>query len=458
MTPASTVDNAVLDGPAFVHLPRWVKAKLRPIAIEKIQAVYDWVENECIPREPVMAAQVDAKRWATPPLMNELRVRAKERGLFNLFLPNHFEESPGLTNLEYSCCAEIMGRCYWAAQTMNCHAPETGNIELLAKYCSSEQKKKWLMPLMEGSASSAYSMTEPNVAASDATNIGISITRDGDEYVINGRKLYANCLWNKDLSFYILMGLSDPDDPNKWNRHTMIIVPCDTPGITQVRNLSIMGYDWAPEGHGEYIYENCRVPAENVIVSPGKAFMIAQGRLGGGRIHHCMRLIGQAERAYELALMRCNDPKKKPRGKLIGEFDSNIERIAQMRLDIDSMRLTVCSAADTMDEVGTKEGKRCIAMCKVLIPQKVTELIDEVMQIWAGQGLTQHTPLPQLWTYARFVRVADGPDAAHKHQVGREEMKKGKEVTERHQEYNRKAKKFAELSGEKLRMMPEDTL
>ncbi|KAH7153044.1 acyl-CoA dehydrogenase family member 10 [Dactylonectria macrodidyma] len=458
MSPSASVDNPAFDGPAFSHLPQWVKAKLRPIAIEKIQAVYDWVENECIPREPVMAAQVDAKRWATPPLMEELRTRAKERGLFNLFLPNHFEESPGLTNLEYSCCAEIMGRCYWAAQTMNCHAPETGNIELLAKYCSPEQKKKWLSPLMEGTASSAYSMTEPDVAASDATNIGIRITRDGDEYVINGRKLYANCLWNKDLTFYILMGLSDPDDPNKWNRHTMIIVPCDTPGITQVRNLSIMGYDWAPEGHGEYIYENCRVPAENVIVSPGKAFMIAQGRLGGGRIHHCMRLIGQAERAYELALMRCNDPKKKPRGKLIGEFDSNIERIAQMRLEIDSMRLIVCSAADTMDKVGNKEGKRCIAMCKVLVPHKITEIIDEVMQIWAGQGLTQHTPLPQLWTYARFVRVADGPDAAHKHQVGREEMKKGKEVIERHQEYNRKAKKFVELSGEKLRMMPEDTL
>jgi acyl-CoA dehydrogenase len=174
---------------------------------------------------------------------------------------------------------------------MNCHAPETGNIELLAKYCSDEQKQKWLKPLMDGTASSAYSMTEPDVAASDATNIGIRITREGDEYVINGRKLYANCLWNKDLSFYILMGLSDPDDPNKWNRHTMIIVPCDTPGITQVRNLSIMGYDWAPEGHGEYVYENCRVPVENVIVSPGKAFMIAQGRLGGGRIHHCMRYI-----------------------------------------------------------------------------------------------------------------------------------------------------------------------
>lgn len=185
---------------------------------------------------------------------------------------------------------------------MNCHAPETGNIELLAKYCNKEQKEQWLKPLMEGTASSAYSMTEPDVAASDATNIGIRITRDGDEYVINGRKLYANCLWNKDLSFYILMGLTDPDDPNKWNRHTMIIVPCDTPGITQVRNLSIMGYDWAPEGHGEYIYENCRVPAKNVIVSPGKAFMIAQGRLGGGRIHHCMRYVPSEHDLFRYSL------------------------------------------------------------------------------------------------------------------------------------------------------------
>ncbi|KAJ3524732.1 hypothetical protein NM208_g11940 [Fusarium decemcellulare] len=458
MSPISAPNNTALDGPAFSHLPQWVKDKLRPIAIEKIQAVYDWVENECIPREPVMAAQLEAKRWTTPPLMHELRSRAKALGLFNLFLPNHFKENPGLTNLEYSCCAEIMGRCYWAAQTMNCHAPETGNIELLAKFCNDAQKEKWLKPLMDGTASSAYSMTEPDVASSDATNIGIQMTREGDEYVINGRKLYANCLWNKDLSFYILMGLSNPEDPNKWNRHTMLIVPCDTPGITQVRNLSIMGYDWAPEGHGEYVYENCRVPAENVIVAPGKAFMIAQGRLGGGRIHHCMRLIGQAERAYELALVRCNDPKKKPRGKFIGEFDSNIERIAQMRLDIDALRLVVCSASDTLDKVGNTEGRRAIARCKLLVPVKVAEIVDEAMQIWGGQGLTQHTPLPQLWTYARFVRVADGPDAAHKHQVGREEMKKGQEAIDRHQEYNRKAKHFLEQSGEKNRMTPEDTL
>ncbi|CAM1510089.1 Fc.00g004240.m01.CDS01 [Cosmosporella sp. VM-42] len=430
MSPHSTSNDARLNGPAFNHLPQWVKAKLRPFAIEKIQAVWDWVENECIPREPVMAAQLEAKRWAIPPLMKELRSRAKDKGLFNIFLPNHFKESPGLTNLEYGCCAEIMGRCYWAAQTMNSHAPETGNIELLAKYCNDKQKEKWLRPLMDGTASSAYSMTEPDVAASDATNIGIRITREGDEYVINGRKLYGNCLWNKDLTFFILMGLSDPDNANQWNRHTMLIVPCDTPGITQVRNLSIMGYDMAPEGHGEYIYENCRVPAENVILGPGRAFEIAQGRLGPGRIHHTMRLIGQCERAVELAIVRCTDPKFKPRGKLIGEFDSNIERVAQMRLELDSMRLVVLNAADTMDLLGNKAGKRVIAQAKLLT----------------------------MWTYARWARLADGPDAAHRHQVGREEMKKGKELTERHREYNRKAKVFAEQAGEKLRMMPEDTL
>ncbi|KAJ0306360.1 hypothetical protein COL5a_003651 [Colletotrichum fioriniae] len=437
-----------MDSPAFSHLPPWVKAKLSPLAIEKINAVYEWVENECIPREQVFKAQLEARRWTTPPLIHELRKKAKERGLFNLFLPNHFKESPGLTNLEYSCCAEIMGRCYWAAQTMNCHAPETGNIELLAKYCNEAQKKKWLQPLLDGTASSAYSMTEPDVASSDATQIGISIKREGDFYVINGRKLYGNCLWNKDLSFYILMGCTNPDNP-KWSRHSMIIVPCNTPGISQVRNLTIMGYDHAPEGHGEYLYENVHVPAENIILGEGRAFEIAQGRLGPGRIHHCMRLIGQCERAYELALIRCNDARKKPRGKLIGEFDSNIERVAQMRLELDAARLVVLNAADTMDLLGNKAGKRAIAQSKILVPMMATKIIDECMQMYGGQGLTQHTPLPEMWTYARFVRIADGPDAAHRHQVGREEMKTADEVIRKHKAYQERCKKFAEQYGER---------
>jgi acyl-CoA dehydrogenase len=332
---------------------------------------------------------------------------------------------------------------------MNCHAPETGNIELLAKYCNEEQKQKWLKPLMDGTGASAYSMTEPDVASSDATQIGIRITRDGDEYVINGRKLYGNCLWNKELSIYILMGCSDPDNPNKWSRHSMLIIPCNTPGITQVRNLTIMGYDHAPEGHGEYVYEDVRVPKENIILGEGRAFEIAQGRLGPGRIHHCMRLIGQTERAYELALIRCNDPRKKPRGKFIGEFDSNIERIAQMRLELDAARLVVLNAADTMDLHGNKAGKRSIAQSKILIPEMAAKWIDECMQIYGGQGLTQHTPLPEMWTYARFVRVADGPDAAHRHQVGREEMKTAKDFIGRHKAYQEKYRKFAEQYGEK---------
>src|ERR1700742_729049 len=230
---------------------------------------------------------------------------------------------------------------------MNCHAPETGNIELLAKYCNEEQKRKWLRPLMDGSMCSAYSMTEPDRASSDATNIGCSMRITDTEVVINGRKLYGNAQWNEELGIYILMGCSDPENSDPWKRHTMVIVPARSPGLTMKRNLTIMGYDHAPEGHGEYVYENVRVPKENIILGPGRAFEIAQGRLGPGRIHHCMRLIGQTERAYELALIRCNDPIKKPRGKLIGQFDSNIERIAQMRLEIDSMRLVVLNAADT---------------------------------------------------------------------------------------------------------------
>jgi alkylation response protein AidB-like acyl-CoA dehydrogenase len=211
------------------------------MAIEKIQSVFDWVENECIPREHVMEAQLEGNKWARPPVMLELRAKAKEQGLFNLFLPHHFKESPGLTHLEYACCAEILGRCYWASETVNSHAPESGNIELLAKFCNDKQKEKWLRPLMEGTASSAYSMTEPDVAASDATNVGIRITKDGDEYVINGRKIYGNCMWNKGLAFYIMMGCSDPENPNPWERHSTVIVPADTPGFTQVRNLNVLG-------------------------------------------------------------------------------------------------------------------------------------------------------------------------------------------------------------------------
>lgn len=330
---------------------------------------------------------------------------------------------------------------------MNCHAPETGNIELLAKYCTKEQKEKWLKPLMEGKMSSAYSMTEPDRASSDATQIGIDMKIGEKEVVINGRKLYGNAQWNEEMKIYILMGCSDPTNPNPWRRHTTLVVPSRTPGLTMKRNLTIMGYDHAPEGHGEYVYENVRVPVENIILGPGRAFEIAQGRLGPGRIHHCMRLIGQTERAYELALIRAIDPKKKPRGKLIGEFDSNIERLAQMRLELDAMRLVVLNAADTMDTYGNKAGKYAIAQSKILIPNMAAKIIDECMQIYGGQGLTQYTPLPEMWTYARFVRLADGPDAAHRHQVGRDQLKTAPGFTKRFDAYEKRRKELCEKWG-----------
>ncbi|KAL4868293.1 hypothetical protein BDV12DRAFT_209283 [Aspergillus spectabilis] len=421
----------------FSKYPPWTLSKLRPHAIEKIHAVHEWIETKCIPAQAVMKAQLSQDRWKMPPLMKQLRTEAKERGLFNLFLPQEFPESPGLSNLEYACCAELMGRVYWAAQTMNCHAPETGNIELLAKYCNEWQKGRWLDPLLRGEIASAYSMTEPEVASSDATNIAIRIRREGDEYVINGRKLFGNAKWNPEVKLYILMGCTDPSNPDPWRRHSMLLIPSDTPGFRMRQNLSIMGYDCAPEGHGEYIYENVRVPVSNVILGEGRAFEIAQGRLGPGRIHHCMRLLGQCELAYEYALVRATDERKKPRGKLIGEFDSNIERIAQMRLELDALRLVVFNAADTMDDARGSRGSRryVIAQSKILVPAAVAKIIDECMQMYAGQGLTQHTPLPEMWTYARFVRVADGPDAAHRHQVGRDQLKTAKDVLARHVRY-----------------------
>ncbi|KAL5340909.1 acyl-CoA dehydrogenase/oxidase [Aspergillus crustosus] len=434
----------------FSKYPPWTLSKLTPRAITTIRAVHTWIETKCIPAQSVMKSQLSQNRWEMPPLMRQLRTEAKQRGLFNLFLPKEFPESPGLTNLEYACCAELMGRVYWAAQTLNCHAPETGNIELLAKYCNAEQKERWLGPLLRGEFASAYSMTEPEVASSDATNISISIRREGDEYVINGRKLFGNAKWNPEVKLYILMGCTDLTNPDPWRRHSMLLVPSDTPGFRMRQNLSIMGYDCAPEGHGEYIYENVRVPVSNVILGEGRAFEIAQGRLGPGRIHHCMRLLGQCELAYEYALVRATDQRKKPRGKLIGEFDSNVERIAQMRLELDALRLIVFNAADTMDSTqhGSKARKKyVIAQSKILVPAAVAKIIDEVMQMYAGQGLTQHTPLPEMWTYARFVRVADGPDAAHRHQVGREQMKTARGVLERHMRYKEIAEELKRELG-----------
>ncbi|KAI5360903.1 Putative acyl-CoA dehydrogenase/oxidase [Septoria linicola] len=437
------------DHPAFARIPAWVQEKLSTRAIDIIQRVHEWVENECVPAEPIVKAQLKQYgNWKTPPLITELRSRAKEQGLFNLFLPKSFGKySPGLTNLEYSCAAEIMGRCYWAAQTLNCHAPDTGNMELLAKYCNEDQKKKWLEPLLNGETFSAYSMTEPDVASSDATQIACNIQKDPNDpnwLIINGRKLYGNCKYNEELGFYILMGCSDPNAKDPWRRHTMVIVPRDTAGFRQIRNLTIMGYDHAPEGHGEYLYENARVPVENVILGEGRAFEIAQGRLGPGRIHHCMRLLGQTERAYELALLRCTDPQKKPRGRFLGEFDSNIERLATMRMQLDSLRLVVLNAAHTMDVKGNKAGRYAIAQSKILIPEMAAKIIDECMQLYGGQGLTQHTPLPEMWTYARFVRVADGPDSAHRHQVGRDQLKTAPDFRKRHSAYESRYKELCE--------------
>jgi acyl-CoA dehydrogenase len=336
---------------------------------------------------------------------------------------------------------------------MNCHAPDTGNMELLAKYCNEEQKKKFLMPLLNGDCNSAYSMTEPDRASSDATQIACRITRDPNDketLIINGRKLYGNAMYNDDLAFYILMACSDPENPNPWKRHSTVIVPKDTPGFKMIRNLTIMGYDHAPEGHGEYLYENARIPAANIILGEGRAFEIAQGRLGPGRIHHCMRLIGQTERAYELALIRATDPRKKPRGKLIGEFDSNIERLASMRMELDALRQIVLNAAHTLDlssHSNNKAARYAIAQAKILVPETAAKIIDECMQMYGGQGLTQHTPLPEMWTYARFVRIADGPDAAHRHQVGRDQIKTAGEFKDRHEEYRRRYKELCGVWG-----------
>ncbi|EEY17851.1 acyl-CoA dehydrogenase family member 10 [Verticillium alfalfae VaMs.102] len=329
----------------------------------------------------------------------------RRNAVYSIFsLPNHFKESPGLTNLEYSCCAEIMGRCYWAAQTMNCHAPETGNIELLAKYCSPEQKAKWLQPLLDGTASSAYSMTEPDVASSDATQIGISIRRDGDEYVINGRKLYGNCLWNKELSFYILMGCTAPDHPDKWRRHSMLIVPCDTPGITQVRNLTIMGYDHAPEGHGEYKYDNVRVPVGNVILGEGRAFEIAQGRLGA-RPHPPLHAPHRPVRARLRARPSCAaSTRAKSRAPASSATLTPTLSASPRCPRVEAARLRRPKRRRHDEPARNKAGKRAIAPeQRFSSPELAAPHHRRVHADLRRPGPHAAHALPEMWTYSRFV-------------------------------------------------------
>jgi len=361
-------------------------------------------------------------RWKSWPGIEDLKAKAKTAGLWNLFLPNSYGElSPGLTNLEYAPLAEIMGRVLWASEIFNCSAPDTGNMEVLAKYGSSEQKKQWLTPLMNGEIRSAFLMTEPQVASSDATNIETSIVRDGDEYVINGTKWWSSGGMNPDCKIAIVMGKTD-SNAARHQQQSMILVPMDTPGLKIIRPLSVFGFYDSPEGHAEIILENVRVPKEHLIVGEGRGFEIAQGRLGPGRIHHCMRLIGMAQRSLELMSKRVAE--RIAFGKMFKEYSSIRQEIAQSQCEIEQARLLTLSAADKMDTFGNKASKDLIAMIKIIAPNMALKVIDRAIQIHGGKGVGADTPLAHFFAAARVLRLADGPDEVHMYQLGKSVIKK----------------------------------
>lgn len=381
-----------------------------------------FMEEHIYPNERLYEQQLNEQpsRWsAVPPIMEELKEKAKQAGLWNLFLPES-EYGAGLTNVEYAPLCEIMGRSIIGPEAFNCGAPDTGNMEVLVRYGTPEQKEKWLKPLLNGDIRSCFSMTEPDVGSSDATNIQCSIVREGDEYVINGRKWWSSGAGDPRCKIAIVMGKSD-FNASKYEQQSMILVPLNTPGVKIERMLPVFGYDHAPHGHAEIHYDNVRVPASNMLLGEGKGFAIAQGRLGPGRIHHCMRLIGAAERALEELCKRIQS--RSTFNKLLSQQGVIQEWVAESRIEIEQARLLTLKAAYMMDTVGNKKARKEIAMIKVIAPAMALKVIDRAIQAFGAAGVSEDTPLAALWANARTLRLADGPDEVHKAQLARLELK-----------------------------------
>lgn len=358
--------------------------------------------------------------FRSPPVLVALRARARSEGLWNLFLPHGHGDGGGLRNVEYAPLAEAMGRVVWGAEVFNCNAPDTGNMETLLKYGTPAQQSEWLAPLLEGHMHSAFCMTEPDVASSDATNIATRIERDGDEYVVTGRKWLATGIMRDDCRILIVMGRT-PGAAAAHAQHSMILVPRDTPGVTVVRPVSVFNEHDAPGGHGEVVFERARVPASNILLGEGRGFEIAQGRLGPGRIHHCMRLIGVAEAALEAMVDRVQ--RRVAFGRPLSEFDSIRKAIARSRIEIDQARWLTLATADRIDREGAKAARREIAMIKVAAPEMALRVLDRAMQAHGGLGLTNDVELVRGFVYARTVRMADGPDEVHLDTIGKTELK-----------------------------------
>lgn len=385
--------------------------------------LHDFMNEYIYPNERLYLSQQanTTDRWQPIPIVEELKTRAKEQGLWNLFLPDSdVIEGGGLSNLEYAPLAEIMGRSPWSSEVFNCSAPDTGNMEVLERYGNKEHKELWLKPLLKGEIRSAFAMTEPAQASSDATNISTRIERDGDEYVINGRKWFTSGANDPRCKILILMGKSNPENSSH-TQQSMILVPMDSQGIEVMRNLPVFGFDDAPHGHAEVKFDNVRVPASNILLGEGRGFEIAQSRLGPGRIHHCMRAVGQAERALELMCARLNS--RTAFGKKIAEHSLWETRVADARIDIEMCRLLTLKAAYMMDTVGNKVARAEIAMIKVAAPRMALKIIDDAIQAHGGMGVTNDTILAYFYAGMRTLRIADGPDEVHQRTIARLEYK-----------------------------------
>jgi acyl-CoA dehydrogenase len=398
---------------------------------ERLKPIHDkvaqMVREEIIPLDEEFLAEVgkDGDRWSYTPRQTEilegLKAKARERGLWNFWL-THSDRGYGLSTVEYAYLAEEMGKAHLGAETFNCSAPDTGNMEVLERYGTQAHKDRWLAPLLEGKIRSAYLMTEPDVASSDATNIAMRCERDGDHYVLNGEKWWSSGAGDPRCAIYITMVNSPEESRTKHQQHSMILVPADTPGVTKLRAMKVYGDDDAPHGHLHLRFENVRVPADNLILGEGRGFEIAQGRLGPGRIHHCMRAIGQAEMALELMCQR--SMRREAFGKPLAQLGANYDIIAECRMEIEMARLLCLKAAWMIDQGDKKAAAPWISQVKVVAPRVALKVTDEAVQMYGGQGISQDTPLARSWTHLRTLRLADGPDAVHRRQVAREELRK----------------------------------
>jgi acyl-CoA dehydrogenase len=387
-------------------------------SVERIATLRAFMDQHVIPVEAAFRHHMEttSNKWVTPPLVEELKEKARAAGLWNLFMP--VAHGGTLGNLDYAPMAELMGQVWWAAEVFNCNAPDTGNMETLLLYGTDAQKERWLTPLLAGEIRSGFAMTEPDVASSDATNIRTSIKADGRSYVINGRKWYTTGAMRETCEILIVMGQTDPENENRHLRQSMILVPKNTPGVRVVRHVTTFGYDDAPFGEPEVVFDNVRVPAENILLGEGRGFEIAQGRLGPGRIHHCMRLVGGAQRALELMLDRVEE--RSTFGRQLSQHQSIREDLAKSWAEIEQARLLTLKAADMIDKNGAKAAWEHIAAIKIIVPSMAQTVIDRAIQIHGGLGLTADLPLAELFNYARQIRLADGPDQVHMMALGRQ--------------------------------------